>query len=458
MDRKEIDGLRANFRGELIAPGDAGYDAARKVYNGMIDKRPALIAKCVDVADVITGVNLAREKKLLLAVRGGGHNGPGLGICDGGLVIDLSRMKSVRVDQKAQTVRVEGGCVWGDVDHATSPFGVVVPSGFISTTGVGGLTLGGGIGYLSRTYGLTIDSLIGVDMVLADGRVVTASADENADLFWAVRGGGGNFGVVTSFLFRANKLNPTVYGGPIMWPMEKSAEVLRWWRDFIQKAPENINGWFAFAMVPPVPMFPAEHHGKKVAMICWCYTGDPAKADEVFKPIRKFSPPLMDFAGPIPFTVLQSLFDALYPPGLQWYWKADFFAELTDKAIDLHVKYGDRLPSGHSTMHIYPINGAAHRAKKGDTAFNFRDASFAEVIVGVDPDPKNNPRLIEWAKDYWLAMHPHSLGGGYINMMMDEGEDNVKNSYRDNYARLAKVKKTYDPGNLFRVNQNIKPG
>jgi len=457
MDKKEIDELRTKFRGELIAPGDAGYDAARKVYNGMIDKRPALIAKCVDVADVITGVNLAREKKLLLAVRGGGHNGPGLGICDGGLVVDLSRMKSVRVDQKAQTVRVEGGCVWGDVDHATSPFGVVVPSGFISTTGVGGLTLGGGIGYLSRTFGLTIDNLLGVDMVLADGRVVTASADENPDLFWAVRGGGGNFGVVTSFLFRANKLNPTVYGGPIFWPMEKSGEVLRWWRDFIQKAPENINGWFGFAMVPPVPMFPTEHHGKKVAMICWCYSGDLAKADEVFKPIRKFLPPLMDYAGPIPFPVLQSLFDALYPPGLQWYWKADFFKELTDKAIDLHVKYGDRLPSGHSTMHIYPINGAAHRPKKEDMAFNFRDASFAEVIVGVDPDPKNNPRLMEWAKDYWLAMHPHSLGGGYINMMMDEGEDNVKNAYRDNFARLAKAKKTYDPGNLFRVNQNIKP-
>jgi FAD/FMN-containing dehydrogenase len=458
MNQTDIQELRAKFRGELITPGDAGYDAARKVYNGMIDRRPGLIARCVDAADVMAGVNFARERKLLLAVRGGGHNGPGLGICDGGLVLDLSRMKGVRVDQKSQTVRVDGGCVWGDVDHATHPFGVVVPSGFISTTGVGGLTLGGGIGYLSRKYGLTIDNLLGVDVVLADGRLVTASQDENPELFWAVRGGGGNFGVVTSFLFRANKLAGTVYGGPIFWPLDKAGEVLRFWRDFILKAPEDINGWFGFATVPPVPMFPEEHHLKKVAMVCWCYTGDPAKADEVFKPIRKFSPPLMDFAGPIPFPVLQSLFDALYPPGLQWYWKADFFKELSDKAIDLHLKYAERLPSPHSTMHLYPINGAAHRAGKGDTAFSFRDASFAEVVVGVDPDPSNNPRLKQWAQDYWLALHPFSSGGGYINMMMDEGEDNVKNAYRDNYARLAKSKRTYDPGNLFRVNQNIKPG
>ena len=457
MNQTDIQELRAKFRGELITPSDAGYDAARKVYNGMIDKRPALIARCVDAADVIAGVNFAREKKLLLAVRGGGHNGPGLGICDGGLVVDLSRMKGIRVDQKAQTVRVEGGCLWGDVDHATHPFGLAVPSGFLSTTGVGGLTLGGGIGYLSRKYGLTIDNLIGVDVVLADGRPVTASPEENADLFWAVRGGGGNFGVVTSFLFRAGPVS-TVYGGPIFWPMEKAGEVLRFWRDFILKAPEEINGWVAFAMVPPVPMFPAEHHGKKVAMVTWCYTGDMAKAEEAFKPIRKFSPPLMDFAGPIPFPVLQSLFDGLYPAGLQWYWKADFFQELSDKAIDLHVKYGERLPTGHSTMHLYPINGAAHRPKKGDTAFSFREANFAEVIVGVDPDPANNPRLIQWAKDYWLAMHPFSSGGGYINMMMDEGEDNVKAAYRENYARLAQVKKKYDPDNLFRVNQNIKPG
>jgi FAD/FMN-containing dehydrogenase len=457
MNEKAIEDLRTKFRGELITPKDAGYDAARKVYNGMIDKKPALIAKCVDVADVIAGVNFARDNKVLLAVRGGGHNGPGLGICDGGLVVDLSRMKGIRVDQKAKTVRVDGGCLWGDVDHATHPFGLAVPSGFISTTGVGGLTLGGGIGYLSRRYGLTIDNLLAVDVVLADGKLVTASSEENADLFWAVRGGGGNFGVVTSFLFKAGNVS-TVYGGPIFWPIEKSTEVLKWWRDFILEAPEEINGWFGFAQVPPVPMFPAEHHNKKVAMICWCYTGDMAKAEEAFKPIRKFSTPLMDYAGPIPFPVLQSLFDALYPAGLQWYWKADFFKELSDKAIDLHVKYAERLPSGHSTMHLYPINGVAHKAKSGDMAFSFRDANFAEVIVGVDPDPANNPRLMQWCKDYWLALHPFSSGGGYINMMMDEGEENVKNAYRDNFTKLAQIKKKYDPSNLFRVNQNIKPG
>ena len=331
-----------------------------------------------------------------------------------------------------------------------------MPSGFLSTTGVGGLTLGGGIGYLSRRYGLTIDNLLGVDVVLADGRLVTASADENADLFWAVRGGGGNFGVVTSFLFRANPVG-IVYGGPIFWPMDKGAEVLRFWRDFILKAPEDINGWFAFVTVPPVPMFPVEHHLKKMCVVTWCYTGELGKADEVFEPIRGFLPPVMDFAGPIPFPALQSLFDGLYPAGLQWYWKADFFQELGDEAIDLHVKYAARLPSPHSTMHLYPVNGAARRVGNGDTAWSFREVNFAEVIVGVDPDPANNPRLTRWAKDYWLALHPFSAGGAYLNMTMDEGEDNVKAAYRDNYARLAQVKREYDPGNLFRVNQNIKP-
>jgi FAD/FMN-containing dehydrogenase len=456
MNETEIQELRASFRGELIVPGDPAYDAARRVYNGMIDRRPALIARCADVADVIAGVNFAREKKLLLAVRGGGHNGPGLGVCDDGLVIDLSRLKGIRVDQKSRSVRVEGGCLWGDVDHATHAFGLAVPSGFLSTTGVGGLTLGGGIGYLSRKHGLTIDNLLGVDVVLADGRLVTASTEENADLFWAVRGGGGNFGIVTSFLFRGNPVG-TVYGGPIFWPLDNGVAVLRFWRDFILKAPEDMNGWFGFATVPPVPMFSAEHHLKKVCVITWCYTGDLGKAEEAFKPIRGVSPPLMDFAGPIPFPVLQSLFDGLYPAGLQWYWKADFFQELSDKAIELHVKYAERLPSPHSTMHLYPVNGAAQRVGRGETAWTFREANFAEVIVGVDPNPANNPRFVQWAKDYWLALHPFSAGGGYVNMMMDEGADTVKAAYRDNYARLAQVKRKYDPDNLFRVNQNIKP-
>ena len=456
MKASDVEGFRARLRGELVLPGDAGYDAARRVYNAMIDRRPALVARCADAADVIACVGFAREQGLLLAVRGGGHNGPGLGVCDDGLVIDLSRLRGIRVDPRDRTVRVEGGCLWGDVDHATHPFGLAVPSGFISTTGVGGLTLGGGIGYLSRRYGLTIDSLLSADVVLADGRLVTASAEENPDLFWALRGGGGNFGVVTSFLFRAHPVS-TVYGGPIFWPMSKAAEVLRFWRDFIQAAPAELNGWFGFVTVPPVPMFPAEHHLEKACVVTWCYTGDLAKAEEVFRPIRGFLEPLMDFAGPLPFPALQGLFDALYPAGLQWYWKADFFSSIPDKAVELHVKYAERLPTPHSTMHLYPIDGAAGRVGRGDTAFDFRDARFAEVVVGVDPDPANNPKLVEWARDYWLALHPFSAGGGYVNMMMDEGEDNVRAAYRDSYARLAAVKRAYDPENLFRVNQNIKP-
>jgi FAD binding domain/Berberine and berberine like len=456
MQDTDIQGLKSKLRGELIGPADAGYEAARKVYNAMIDRRPALIAKCADVADVMAAVGFARDQGLLLAVRGGGHSGPGLSMCDGGLVVDLSRMKGIRVDPANRTVRVEGGCLWGEVDHATHPFGLAVPSGFISTTGVGGLTLGGGIGYLTRKYGLTIDNLLGVDVVLADGRFVTASADENSELFWAVRGGGGNFGVVTSFLFRGNPVS-TVYGGPIFWPLDKGPELMRFWRDFILKAPEDINGWFGFVTVPPGPPFPEKHHLEKMCVTVWCYTGDLSQAEDAFRPIRAFGKPAIDFAGPVPFPALQSLFDALLPSGLQWYWKADFFNELKDPAIELHAKYAERLPSMQSTMHLYPINGAAQRPQKGDTAWSFRDANFAEVIVGVDPDPANNQRLTQWAKDYWLALHPFAAGGAYLNMVMDEGEDNVKASYRDNYKRLAEVKRKYDPKNLFRLNQNIKP-
>jgi FAD/FMN-containing dehydrogenase len=457
LDEKAMQDFRAQVRGDLIRPGDGTiYEEARKVYNGMIDRKPAIIVRCIDVADVIASVNFARNQKLAVAVRGGGHSGPGVCTVDDGLVIDLSRMKGVRVDPEARTVRVEGGAKWGDVDHATHPFGMATPSGFISTTGVGGLTLGGGIGYLARTHGLTLDNLLSVDMVLADGRFVTASAKKNDDLFWAVRGGGGNFGVVTSFEFRLHPVSQ-VYGGPMIYPLEKSGEVLKWWRDFILKAPEDINGWFGFLTVPPVAPFPEQYQNKKMVGIVWCYSGPMEKAEERFKSIRAFGPPVIDFVGPVPWPALQSMFDALYPSGLQWYWKADFFKELSDKAIDLHVKYGAQLPTFHSTMHIYPINGAAHRAASGDTAFSFRDANFAQVIVGVDPDPANNPKMIEWAKNYWLALHPHSAGGAYVNMIMDEGEDYVKSAYRDNYPRLAEIKAKYDAGNLFRNNQNIKP-
>ena len=453
---EQIPNFLAALHGELIQPGDEQYNEVRSVYNGMIDRRPALIARCMDAADVMAAVNFARENNILLAVRGGGHSGPGLGTCEDGLVIDLSPMKGIRVDPATDTVRVEGGCTWGDVDHATYPFGLAVPTGFISTTGVGGLTLGGGFGYLSRRYGLTIDNLLAVDMILADGRFVTANAEEYSDLFWAVRGGGGNFGVVTSFLFRGCPVS-TVYGGPMFWELEHAYAVMRYWRDTILTGPEEINGWFGFHTVPPVDMFAAEHHLKKMAVITWCHTGNLDEAEQVFKPIREIAPLAMDFAGPIPLPALQSLFDGLYPPGLQWYWNADFFTELSNDAIDIHIQKATNLPTVHSTVHLYPINGVAHRVGKNDTAWSFREANFAQVIVGVDPDPANNERIIRWSKDYWRALHPYSAGGAYVNMIMDEGADRVMAAYRNNYPRLAQIKAKYDPHNLFRVNQNIKP-
>jgi FAD/FMN-containing dehydrogenase len=445
------------LRGELLRPADAGYDEARRLYNGMIDKRPALIARCADAADVVAAVNFGREHGLLIAVRGGGHNGAGLGSVDGGLVIDLSAMRAVEVDAARREVRVEGGCIWNDVDKATSPYGLAVPTGFLSSTGVGGLTLGGGLGYLTRRYGLTIDNLLGVEMVLADGRFVTANARENADLFWAVRGGGGNFGVVTAFLFRGQPAGPTVYGGPMFWPLEYGQQVMKFWRDLILTGSEELNGWFGLHAVPPVEPFPQDHHLKKMAVITWCYTGDLEVAEEVFRPIRDIAPAAIDFAGPIPLPALQSMFDGLYPPGLQWYWNADFVTELSDEAIDLHLRYGAQLPSVHSTMHLYPINGAAHQVGRDETAFSYREANFAQVIVGVDPDPANNGRVIAWSKEYWRTLHPYSAGGAYVNMMMDEGQERVMASYRDNYPRLTQIKAKYDPHNLFRVNQNIKP-
>jgi FAD/FMN-containing dehydrogenase len=402
-------------------------------------------------------VEFARENNIVAAVRGGGHNAGGLGICDDGLIIDLSRMRGVHVDPAARTVRVGGGCTWGDVDHATHAFGMAVPSGIISTTGVGGLTLGGGIGHLTRKCGLTIDNLLSADLVLADGRFVTASQDENQDLFWAIRGGGGNFGVVTSFLFRSHPVD-TVYAGPMLWPLEQSAAVMQCYREFITEAPEDVNGFFAFMTVPPAPPFPEELHGNKMCGIVWCCQGPPAQAEQDLEPMRKAGKPAFAHLGPVPHPALQSMFDPLYPPGLQWYWRGDFVNELSDQAIERHIQYGSQLPTMHSTMHLYPVNGAVHRVGKQDTAFNYRDSNWAEVIVGVDPDPANKDRLISWARDYWDALHPYSAGGAYVNFLMDdEGHDRVRDTYGGNYDRLAAIKSQYDPGNFFRINQNIRP-
>jgi len=365
-------------------------------------------------------------------------------------------MKGVRVDPTAHTARVGGGCTWGEVDHATHAFGMAVPTGTISTTGVGGLTLGGGIGHLSRKHGLTIDNLLSADVVLADGRLVVASSDRNEDLYWALRGGGGNFGVVTSFLFRLQPVK-TVYAGPTFWPLEQADGVMKLYREFINDAPEDVNGFFAFLTVPPAPMFPEHLHGRKVCGIVWCCTGSVSEAEKRLEPVRQFGKPVFDHVGTMPHPALQSIFDPLYPPGLQWYWRADFVKELSDQAVELHVEHASRLPTMHSTMHLYPVNGAVQRIGRSETAFSYRDVTWAEVVVGVDPDPANKDRITAWAKEYWDALHPYSAGGAYVNFMMEEGQDRVRATYRDNYQRLAMVKKKYDPTNFFRVNQNIHP-
>jgi hypothetical protein len=454
---QDIEELRAGFRGEVILAGDRGYDEARKVYNGMIDRHPAIIARCADVADVIAAVNYARDRDMLLAVRGGGHHGAGLGICDDGLVIDLSAMRGVRVDPAARTALVLGGTTWGEVDHATHAFGLATPSGIVSTTGVGGLTLGGGLGHLTRRYGLAIDNLLAADMVLADGTFVTVSEDSLPDLFWAIRGGGGNFGVVTSFQFRLHPVNIN-YAGPMFWDISQATDVLRWYREFLPAQPDELTGFFAFHFVPSTAPFPEEIWGRPICAVIWNYTGPMERAEEVFAPIRaRFGEPLLDWVGPMPHPTLQSLFDFLYPPGDQWYWKADFFSELTDEAIARHVEFGSKLPSAQSGMHLYPIDGAASRVDNDATAWNWRGSKWAQVIAGIDHDPASRDRLIEWARAYWEAMHPHSDGGAYVNMMMEEGQERVLASYGANYDRLAEVKATHDPGNLFRVNQNIRP-
>ena len=455
-----IEQFAATIRGGVVRPGDPGYDAARAVYNAMIDKRPGLIARCTDAGDVIAAVGFARDHGLLLAVRGGGHNGAGLGSCDGGLMIDLSPMKGVRIDPVARTARVGGGCTWSEVDHATHAFGLATPSGIIATTGVGGLTLGGGLGHLTRKCGLAIDNLLEADVVLADGRFVTASADDHSDLFWAIRGGGGNFGVVTSFVFNLHPID-TVYGGPMLWPLERSAEVLRWYREFITQAPDDLNGFFAFMTVPAGAPFPEHLHGQKVFGVVWCYTGPLDGAEAVFAPIReRFGPPILDWVGPLPYPALQGMFDGLYPPGHQWYWKADFVTEIPDEAIARHVEFAATMPTPQATMHLYPIDGAAGRVPRDATAWNYRDAKWGMVMVGVSPDPADNAAMIAWTRAYWAAVHPYSAGGAYVNMMMDptdEGQDRVRASYGANYDRLAAIKATYDPHNLFRVNQNIVP-
>jgi FAD/FMN-containing dehydrogenase len=447
----------AGFEGRLIGPQDADYDEARKVYNAMIDRRPVLIAQCASAGDVAKVVGFARDHGLLLAVRGGGHNGAGLGTVDDGVVIDLSPLKSVEVDPQARTVRVGGGSTWGEVDRATNEHGLATPSGIISTTGVGGLTLGGGLGHLTRKCGLAIDNLLEAEVVLANGDIVRASADENPDLFWAIRGGGGNFGVVTSFLFRLHDVG-TVIAGPTFWDIDQSEEVFSAYRDFLPAAPRELNGFFAFTSVPPAPPFPEALHGRKVCGVVWCYVGSEEDAAKAMAPLLDAVPePLMHGVQPMPHPALQSAFDALYPKGDQWYWRADFVREIPDEAVREHARWGAQMPTGQSTMHLYPIDGAAHDVAASDTAWAYRDALWGTVYAGVDPDPGKVSEIRDWSVGYFEALHPYSAGGAYVNMMMDEGQERVRAAYGDNYDRLAQIKAKYDPQNLFRVNQNIQP-
>ncbi len=384
--------FKASFRGDLLTPADAGYDEARKLYNGMIDKRPRLIARCTDVADVIAAVNFGRDADMLVAIRSGGHNGPGLGSCDGGLMIDLSRLKGVRVDPAARTVRVEPGCTQGEVEHAAHAFGLAVPAGIVSNTGVAGLTLGGGHGYLSRAHGLTIDNLIEADVVLADGRFVPASERQNSDLFWAVRGGGGNFGVVTSFLYRAHPVT-TVYGGPIFWDIKHAKEIMRFYRDFLPKAPEKLCPFVGLKTVPSTAPFPEAIWGKRICALISCFNGSAAEGEKAMRPVREALPkPLLDAMGEMPFTALQSLFDPLLPKGLQWYWKGDFVHELPDAAIDAHIEHASKSPSALSLMHLYPIDGAVHRVGPQDTAWGARDATWSMVIAASTRTPRRPAR------------------------------------------------------------------
>ncbi|MER7395340.1 FAD-binding oxidoreductase [Streptomyces sp. NPDC000151] len=457
MDGTTLEGMRTALRGPVIAPQDSEYDESRKIYNAMIDRRPAALVRCTDAADVMNAVDFIRDHDLELAIRGGGHSGAGLSLVDDGVTIDLSPMRGVRVDHVARTAQVGGGTLLGDLDHAAHGFGLATPAGIMSTTGVGGLTLGGGHGHLTRKYGLTVDNLLAADVVLADGSFVTANERDHPDLFWALRGGGGNFGVVTSFTFQLHPVH-TVGVAVTLWTLDRIRDVLQWYRDFLPQATEDLNGFFAELVVPPAPPFPEEIHGHKMCGVVWCWTGDLDRLEEVFAPVQEPAPPAFHFAAPMPYPALQSMFDELIPTGLQWYWRGDLFDRITDDSIDAHAKYAEANPTALSTLHLYPIDGAAHRVNHEDTAWGYRDAVWSGVIAGIDPDPANAETIKRWAVDYWEALHPHSMGAAYVNFIgAGESQQRVKATYRDHYDRLAAVKRTYDPHNLFHTNQNIEP-
>lgn len=456
MNGTKFDSLREQVRGQIITPGDADYDAARAVYNGMIDKRPAAVVRVSQVADVIACVNFARDNSLDLAIRGGGHSAPGFGTWDDALVIDFSNTSGVRVDPANKTARSEAGATWADFNHATHAFGLATTGGIIGSTGVAGLTLGGGIGYLARKYGLSCDNLIAADVVTADGKFLTASESENEDLFWALRGGGGNFGVVTSLEYRLHPVD-MVHAGIIIYPMEHAETVAKFYRDHMDSAPEELGVFLAFAMGPPVPFLPEEWHGKPVAVVVGMWTGDQAAGPAQWQPFLDIAPVAGSMVGPMPYPVLNQAFDPLMPKGLQAYWKADFLAELSDGAIAAHLDFGSRVPSVQTAVHLYPIDGAVQRVGADDTAFANRNVKFAPVIAGIWQDPAENEANIAWVKEYAAALRPYSAPGGYINFMDRDDLPRVAENYGPNFSRLREVKAKYDPQNLFHINQNIPP-
>jgi FAD/FMN-containing dehydrogenase len=440
--------FKASLRGPLLLPGDDGYDHARSLWNGMIDKRPALIARCAGVADVIACVHFARANNVLVSVRGGDHSAAGTALCDGGLTIDLSAMKSVRVDPARRTARAEGGTRWGDFDHATQAFGLATTGGTNSDTGIAGLTLGGGLGWLAGKYGLACDNLLAADVVTADGRLLTASATENQDLFWALRGGSGNFGVVTSFEYRLHRVGP-VLGGMVVHPFERARDVLRLYSDFSRGIPDEVNTIGALLTAP---------EGFRVAAIAVCYNGSLEEGEKVLRPLREFGPPLVDQIGPMPYAAVQSMMDATFPRGRRYYWKASLMNRISDDAIDAMIEYFAAAPSPHTVVGFQQLGNAANRVGPDETAFSHRDAPYDFLMLSGWDDPSEADRNIQWTRELYRGIQPFLHGGIYVNAFAEDFEQGVKDAYRPRtYARLVSLKRTYDPTNFFRINPNIQP-
>ena len=453
----DLQSLRAGLRGALLQPGDPGYDAARHVWNGSIDRKPALIARCTGAADVIAAVAFARANGLLVSVRGGGHNVTGNAVCDGGLMIDLSPMKGIRVDPVARTVRAQGGVTWGDLDHETQAFGLATTGGQISTTGIAGLTLGGGLGWLMRKCGLVVDNLLSADVVLADGRFLTCNATEHADLFWGLRGGGGNLGLVTSFEYRLHPIGPTVTGGVLLYPAARAREALRFYRDYMATASEEEMVVFAFQSAPPAPFVPAAVHGAPVVAFALCHVGSPAESQRAIARLRAFGPPLAEAMGPMPYTAVQSMMDEGMPFGRHVYLRNDHLTGLGDDVIDVCVRQAEAVTSPLSIVVVIPLGGAVARVGEHDTAFSHRQTPFDIDVFGIWTDPRESDRHLAWGRGFGAALQPFSRGA-YINEMGSEGDERIRAAYHpQNYARLVALKNTYDPTNFWRMNQNIKP-